>query len=48
MFAPTVRYTTLCVILALACHEYLEIEQMDVIAAFLNANVESNIYMEQP
>ena len=46
VFAPTVRYTTLRVLLALACHEDLEIEQMDVIYAFLNADVESNVYME--
>jgi hypothetical protein len=48
VFAPTVRYTSLRVLLALACHEDLEIEQMDVITAFLNADVESNVYMEQP
>jgi hypothetical protein len=40
------RYTTLRVLLSLACHEDLEIEQMVVITAFLNADVESNVYME--
>jgi hypothetical protein len=48
VFAPTVRYTTLRALLALACHHDLEIEQMDVITAFLNADVISDVYMEQP
>jgi histone deacetylase 1/2 len=48
VFAPTVRYTSLRVILAIACCNDWEIEQMDVVSAFLNANVESEIYMEQP
>ena len=48
VFAPTVRYTTLRVLLALACHHDLEIEQMDVVSAFLHADVISDIYMEQP
>jgi hypothetical protein len=47
VFAPTVRYTTLRVLLALACHHDLEIEQMDVVSAFLHADVVvSGIYME--
>ena len=48
VFAPTVRYTTLRVLLALACYHDLEIEQMDVVTAFLNADVVSDVYMEQP
>ncbi len=48
LFAPTVRYTTLRVPLALACHHDLEIEQMDVVSAFSHADVVSDIYMEQP
>jgi len=40
VFAPTVRYTSLRVILAIACHQDLEIEQMDVVTTFLNAEVE--------
>ncbi len=48
VFAPTVRCTTLRVLLALACHYDLEIEQMDVVSAFLHAGVVSDIYMEQP
>jgi len=48
VFAPTVRYTSLRVILALACYNDWEIEQMYVVTAFLNADVESDIYMEEP
>ncbi len=48
VFAPTVRYITLRVLLALACHHDLKIEQMDVVCAFLHADVLADIYMEQP
>ncbi len=48
MFAPTLRYTSLHVILALAAHHDYEIEHMDGVTAFLNANVVSEIYMDQP
>ncbi len=34
--------------MALACYNDLEIEQMDVVTAFLNGDVESCIYMEEP
>ncbi len=48
VFAPTLRYTPLRVILALATYHDYEIEQIDVVTAFLNANVVSEIYMDQP
>jgi hypothetical protein len=44
-FAPTLRYTTLKVMLSLACSLYLEIEQFDVVTAFLNADVGEDIYI---
>ncbi len=44
--APIVRYTTLRAILALDAHHDYEIEQMDVVTAFLNAYVVSEVYME--
>jgi hypothetical protein len=47
-FAPTVRYTTLRVLLALACYHDLEVEQFDVVSAFLNADVQETVYMHQP
>jgi hypothetical protein len=47
VFVSTVRYTTLHVLIALACHYDLEIEQMDVVSAFLRVDFVSDIYMEQ-
>ncbi len=47
-FAPTLRYTTLRVLISLACSLDLEIEQFDVVIAFLNADVDEDIYMYPP
>ena len=47
-FAPTLRYTTLRVLLSLACNFDLEIEQFDVVTPFLNADVDEDIYMHPP
>ena len=41
------RYTSLTELLAIACHHDLEVDQMNVITAFLNADVESNTYTDQ-
>jgi hypothetical protein len=48
VFTHTLRYTAMRVILALAAYHDYEIEQMDVVTAFLNADVVSKIYMERP
>lgn len=47
-FSPTLHYDTLRVILALSASENWSIIQMDVSTAFLNANLEENIFMSQP
>jgi hypothetical protein len=47
-FVPTLRYTTLRLLLSLACSLDLEIEQFDVVTAFLNADVDEDIYMYPP
>jgi len=47
-FAPTLRYTTLRALLSLACSFDFEIEQFDVVSAFLNARVDDDIYMHSP
>jgi hypothetical protein len=44
-FAPTLHYTTLRVLLSLAYSLDLEIEQFDVVTAFLNVDVDEDIYM---
>ena len=48
VFAPTVRYASLRILLALAAFYDWEIEQLDVETAFLNADVEETVYMRQP
>lgn len=47
-FAPVVKLTTIRAVLALAAHYDLEVEQMDVITAFLNGDLKDEIYMEIP
>ncbi len=47
-FAPMAKFTSIRCILALAALEDMEIHQMDVKTAFLNGELEEEIYMEQP
>jgi hypothetical protein len=47
-FAPTVRMIFIWTSLALAAYNDWEVEQLDVVTAFLEADIEEEIYMEQP
>ncbi len=47
-FAPAVSLTTIRTILALASHYDLELEQMDVVTAFLNGDLNEDIFMSIP
>jgi hypothetical protein len=47
-FAPVAKFVSIRCILALAAIEDMEIHQMDVKTAFLNGDLEEEIYMEQP
>lgn len=47
-FAPTAKMTTIRLVLALAAHEQWPVYQMDVKSAFLNGNLEEEVYIEQP
>ena len=47
-FAPVAKLTSLRTILALAAREDWELENMDVDTAFLNSNIQEEIYMRQP
>jgi hypothetical protein len=47
-FAPVMRYPSMRILFAEAARRDWEIKQGDVSAAFLNADVEEELYMEQP
>lgn len=47
-FAPVAKFTTIRCIVALGAALDLEMHQMDVKTAFLNGDLEEDIYMEQP
>lgn len=47
-FAPVLKYKSLRILLAIAAIKDLEIKQMDVETAFLNAPMKEEVYMEQP
>ena len=47
-FAPVMKYKSLRMILALTAIMDLELVQMDVVTAFLNADIKEQVYMKQP
>jgi hypothetical protein len=47
-FAPTVCYSTICIVLALTALEDLELCSVDISHAYLNGTLEEEIYMKQP
>lgn len=46
--APTLRYVSLRLILALAAGRDLDLQQLDVTTAYLNADIGDEVYMRQP
>jgi hypothetical protein len=47
-FSPVSYKDSFKIIMALVAHYNLELHQMDVKTAFLNGDLEKNIYMAQP
>ena len=47
-YAPVARYPSIRAILALTAHHDWELHQMDVKSAYLNGDLEEDIYMTQP
>ena len=47
-FAPVAKFSSIRALLALAAHYDLEIHQMDIKTAFLNGDLDEDIYMIQP
>lgn len=48
VFAPVVRHTSIRYLFALAVKENLYIDQMDAVTAFLQGDIDAEIYMNQP
>ena len=48
IFAPVTRFSTLRILLSIAAVNDLEIQQVDIKTAFLNGQLEEEVYMEQP
>ena len=46
IFSPVVKFSSIKTILGLAMNQDLEIEQLDVKTAFLNGDLEEEIYMQ--
>lgn len=47
-YSPVVRYSSIRLLMAMALEFGLQIDQMDVITAFLHGDIEETIFMEQP
>ena len=47
-FSPTIRFTTIRLILAFACRYNLELRHIDIKGTYLNGKLEDDVYMWQP
>ena len=44
-YTPTIRLTTICFIIALACKYNLELRQINIKGAYLNGKLDEDVYM---
>ena len=47
-FSPVIKYESIRLLLAIAATERYHVHQFDAVAAYLNANLEEDVYMELP
>jgi hypothetical protein len=47
-FSPVARMEAICFLLAYACSKNVKVYQMDIKSAFLNGELEEEVYIEQP
>src|SRR5271156_4607481 len=47
-FAPTPKWAALRAVLAIAAYEDLELESVDISSAYLNGNLDEEVYLHQP
>ena len=47
-YSPTIRFTSIRLILALACRHNLFLRHIDIKGAYLNGKLEEDVYMRQP
>ena len=47
-YSPTIQFTTIRLIIALACKYSLKLRQLDIKGAYLNRILEQAVYMKQP
>ena len=47
-FSPTIRFTSICFILAMACCYNLKLRHIDVKGTYLNGILDDDVYMRQP
>lgn len=48
IYSPVVRYATIRLLVSLAAKHNMDIEQMDAVSAFLQGEIDADIYMAQP
>ena len=47
-FSPTIKFTTIRLMIALACRYNLELQHINIKGAYLNGKLEDDVYMRQP